>query len=363
MKILFDFQILVTQKFGGISRYFYELHQGFKSENDIRVQCIQSRNEYFDSIISKRFYDTDNRIKLKIIGIINRIHRFFNIIYFRPDIFHATYYDLWLIPFLPKNTKLVITIHDMIHEKYPHYFPESDQTSKRKKLACKKADLIISISENTKLDLIDCFSLDENKIKVVHHGLCQEIANRINNSSKKKNQVLFVGKRDGYKNFSFFVSSVSSIMIANSISLVCAGGGKFTKRELELFKKLGILDLVSQRSVSDQELNILYSESLFLAFPSIYEGFGLPILESWSNGTPLLLSDNSCFKEIASDAALFFKVDNNQDLKERFYELYSDEQLRNELTILGTRRLEAFSKNLMISKTMDAYKSVLNSKH
>ena len=363
MKILFDFQILATQRFGGISRYFYELYEGFKSDHDISVQCIQSRNAYFETVFEKKAYDSNNKIELKLIAILNRLHRFFKILLFRPDVFHATYYDLWLIPFLPNKTKLVITIHDMIHEKYPEYFPKSDQTSKRKEFACKKADLIISISENTKLDLIDHFSINENKIKVVHHGLSQRESKSFGNRIIKRNQILFIGKRDGYKNFSFFINNISSILTEKSISLVCVGGGKFTKIENNTFKRLGISDLISQKSVNDQELIALYAESLFLVFPSIYEGFGLPILESWINKTPILLSDNSCFREVGGDSAIFFKIGNAEDLKKGFFQLYNNEQLRNQLILSGTERLKLFSKQLMISRTIDAYRSVLFDKH
>lgn len=133
--------------------------------------------------------------------------------------------------------------------------------------------------------------------------------------------------------------------------MVIAGGGNLTEDEIEFLNTNQIRTTTFHLSATDNQLNLLYKNAICFVFPSIYEGFGIPILEAFKNNCPILLSNSSCFPEIAGDAALYFEPDSIESLVTRIEQLLQDETLRNQLVNKGTGK----TQKLYFRKMYDRY--------
>lgn len=170
--------------------------------------------------------------------------------------------------------------------------------------------MIIAVSEYTKNEIISFYGIDEAKIKVIYHG-----ASMMPMAQKEdKGYLLYVGERGGYKNWERFVRSVAPMINEEELKLICTGK-EFTKKEKKLLFELGIENRVSARFVLDNEMRDVFAHASAFIYPSKCEGFGLPILEAWANGCPVVLAKASCFTEIARDAALYFNLDDEDGLR------------------------------------------------
>ena len=232
---------------------------------------------------------------------------------------HLTYYDK--VYNLKKKVKKILTIYDLIHEKFNYYYGK--ELSNYKKKSINFADEIICISNNTKNDLLNFYDVDEAKVSVIHLGV--EKKNFIKKLKLDQQVILYVGNRRKYKNFDRFIKaySISNDLVKNS-KIICFGGGKFTEDEKKYIKSLHIPEnKISQISGDDNLLNQLYKSVEFLIVPSLYEGFGLPILEAMSCGCPVLCGDKSSMPEVANYAALYFdasEVDSIRYSMQSFFE-------------------------------------------
>jgi glycosyltransferase involved in cell wall biosynthesis len=225
------------------------------------------------------------------------------------DVFHPTFFDDYFMPYLGKKP-LVVTIHDMAMERYPEMFPLSGLEMRRKKELAQRADHIVAVSENTKKDVIELYGIPEDKITVIYHGAPKALSSySLKDKPIEYPYILYVGSRWTYKNFVPFIEAVLPIMRERqNLNIVCTGT-PFSADEMTLFRQHGIEDRVHQMFVSADELATLYVNAECFIYPSLYEGFGIPILEAWRCGCPVLLNNASCFPEIAGDAAIYFNLD------------------------------------------------------
>jgi glycosyltransferase involved in cell wall biosynthesis len=172
--------------------------------------------------------------------------------------------------------------------------------------------------------------------------------------------LLYVGTRSGYKNFRAFVGAIAPLLKADAdLVVLCVGGGAFNTSERKFFSELRIFDRLTQVEASDPELASLYHSARAFVFPSLYEGFGIPILEAFSCGCPCVLSRASCFPEIAGDAALYFDVDDEDSMTELIRKALYDESVRNELVTRGLQRHKMFSWQKTAKETLDVYRSAV----
>ncbi|MBP3818295.1 MAG: glycosyltransferase family 4 protein [Butyrivibrio sp.] len=354
MKILYDYQILRSQKYGGISRYYYELIQYLKKQEDVcaEIRCLFSKNKYFEGKLDD--YSCKDFKFLYGKSYINMFYFDWILNNSDYDIFHPTYYNPYYVE--KCKGKVVITVHDMIHEIYPEMVHNAKKIIDWKKKCVNKADHIIAISERTKADLLYYFPhLTEEKISVVYHGGPREYATDIIEGIPSK-YVLFVGQRLRYKNFDVLCKAMNMLMKDDpEIYLMCVGGGKFTKDEL---KKMRYPSRCIQYDLSDNKLNYAYQNAQCFVFPSKYEGFGIPILEAFGNNCPIILSNTSCFPEIAGDAALYFEPDNYKELFEKMRDLiYGND--KGKYIRKGISRLQNFSWDKVGTQTLDIYKALV----
>ncbi|GAF90130.1 unnamed protein product, partial [marine sediment metagenome] len=251
------------------------------------------------------------------------------------DIFHPTYYDPYFLDYI-SNKPFVLTIYDMIHEVFASYFHCSDRVSEYKKLLALKADKIITISENTKEDIIKFYNISEKKIKVIY--LASSFTNynidKIKNTNIKhklpRKYILYVGTRWGYKNFHIFVKAISLLLKSDrNLFIVCVGGGNFDENEKELLASLSIQNRVFQFQISDKGLQALYKNALAFVLPSLYEGFGITVLESFACGCPVICSKTSSLPEVAGDAALYFEPESELSILNSVQKVIYNNNLRN----------------------------------
>ena len=368
MKILYDHQIFTNQVYGGISRYFYELMNHFSQNEDVKfdISLKYSNNHYLENInfINHKtfFKDINFKGKSHIMASINEFHSKRVLIKHDFDIFHPTYYNPYFLKYIDKKP-FVVTVYDMIHELYPELFSKKNEIAERKKILTRKADLILSISENTKNDLIEIYDVPENKVKVVYlansliSSNCLTIDKLIERYDINKSYLLYVGSRNSYKNFGMLLDIYSN-HFSEKFGLICFGGNAFNKVELKKIASIKTSHKVIQLSGSDDLLASLYKHAFCFVFPSLYEGFGIPPLEAMSMGCPVIASNASSIPEVVDDATIQFAPHSKDELIDAIESLY-DESKRNDLIKRGFEQEKKFNWDKMANETLDIYKSIL----
>lgn len=358
MKILYDFQAFSFQKYGGVSRYFSEILKGFSS----KLPIIICDNYYLKNNKELKFLSFKMNFmgKIRLFSFFNKIYSYYYLLFYKYDIFHPTYYNPYFLKLLNKKP-FVLTIHDMIHEKFPEMLSPNDNTVVWKKTLAYKAKRIIAVSEQTKKDIVEILKINPEKIDVIYHGssfckvrLCEKFSSKLVDDF-----ILFTGKRTGYKNFKNFILALKPVLNKNkNLHLICAGGGSFKKDELLIFKSLEIDDQILNFQCNDQELKTLYVKSKFFVFPSIYEGFGIPLLEAMSSQTAIVCSNTSCFPEIVSDCAILFDPNDIYDMRSKI-QLALSTDLSSYIK-KGLRRLKFFNWDKAVEKTRITYNKTYN---
>jgi glycosyltransferase involved in cell wall biosynthesis len=366
MKILFDHQTFTLQKYGGISRYFYEIIRRFETKGSIEAitSLFLSNNYYISENKDIKHIDFFPTLEFKgkgAIGIfINKLVTVINIKNKRFDIFHPTYYDPYFLRHIG-DKPFVLTVHDMIHEKFSDNFPRNDKTSIYKRELAEKAAKIIAISDSTKNDLIELFDISPDKIEVVYHGNSMVVNDAfVFEPIFNKKYILFVGARGSYKNFDRFIISIASLLDDSpNLRVICVGGGSFIKSELLLFKNLKIEKQILQYTLDDNSLAHFYKNATLFVFPSLYEGFGIPILESFACGCPLVCSNTSSFPEIAGNGAEYFDPYDEISILSSVKYVLNNSERRVTLVGNGNERLKCFSWEKAFESTKKVYEDVM----
>ncbi len=363
MKILYDHQIFSYQKYGGISRYFYELIKNIGND-EAKSSTEFSNNHYLkmDKDIHCKQFLANYRFRGKN-RLLNMVNEVFSIVQIKNgnfEIFHPTFYNTYFLKYL-KGKPFVLTVHDMIDEKFPEMSTHNKIISNNKMILANKANKIIAVSKCTKKDLIDIFGIEKSKIEVVYHGNSMLLQSNVDiNLNIPKKYILFVGKRGGYKNFNLFIESVSRLLLEDlDLFVVCIGGDKFKSDEIDLFEELGIQDFVLQFNLDDNLLAQFYSKALAFVFPSKYEGFGMPILESFACNCPVICSNTSSLPEIAGDGAVFFDPYSKDSIRSAVKRVIRNNVLRTNLINKGKERLKDFSWIKTTLETKKIYENIL----
>ena len=358
IKVLYDSQTFTGQRFGGISEYFNTLITCHDASYEPMISGSVSNNIYvpnFDCAMKPFFPEKQFKGKLKLMKFINRMDDKKHIQKESEyDLYHPTYYEAVTYP---KDKPVVITAHDFISELFPSGNSPAPITE-QKRISFERADKIICISENTRKDLLKLFpEVDESKTELVYHALTWE---RKDPLSSEKPYILFTGVRNAYKNFPRFVKAVSPLLQKYDLELLCSGHG-FNDAELQLFEELGIKERVHHKFAKDKaELQDMYRGALLFVFPSLYEGFGFPILEAYASGCPIALSNTSCFPEIAGDAGTYFDPESEDSIRAAVDFLIESEDLRNMKREKGYERLSFFTIENLIRNTAAVYNAAVN---
>jgi glycosyltransferase involved in cell wall biosynthesis len=372
VKLLFDSQIFDWQISGGISRYFIELFHRLDKEKsiDLLFKVNHSYNTYIQGTkwlkSSPKFTNVKFKGKLRIVkGVNEYINRKYSNNLLKKgtqDLFHPTYYDTYFLQHIGKRP-FVLTVYDLTHELYFAKSASTDIVLASKKKLIEGAHHIISISENTKKDIIEHYNIPPDKITTVYlsGGFDEKTSDTTITEVQgiPKDYILFVGSRSNYKNFLAFVKEAAPVLIKHKVSLVVAGGGDLNGGEAALLKELNIWEqTVALSHVSDVLLQKLYKNAMLFVFPSLYEGFGIPVLESMQCKCPALLSNNSSLPEVGGDAAVYFDPLVQGDLQSKLELLIPDETKRKSMVEMGTAQATKFNWDHTAQRHIEVYNTL-----
>ncbi|RMT93778.1 hypothetical protein ALP39_200428 [Pseudomonas marginalis pv. marginalis] len=367
MKVAFDYQIFSLQAFGGISRYYVSLAeqlsvQGHSPKIFAPLHCNEYLSKASPQIVDGKRVASKSSKMMRLTLPVNQVISNGRMRSWAPDVAHETYFSM----FKPsrRSCPTVLTVYDMVHEKFPEEFSRWGNISVRKRVAVDRADHVICISQSTRNDLIQAFNVDESKVSVVHLGFDNFAESSEHNESPDgacRPYLLFVGNRTGYKNFQGFLKAFAlSSALKADYDIACFGGGAFTAFETELIRTLGLSpERVVHRGGSDKILGELYSRAVAFVYPSMYEGFGLPPLEAMAKGCPVIVSNSSSMPEVVGDAGCYFDPLSIEEMSSAMEKVVFSASLRQSLVSAGYNRLRKFSWASCAEKTMDVYTQVV----
>lgn len=320
-RVVFDEQIFIMQKMGGVSRYFSDLIAGLlERENPTfrtELSCVSGQ-----SVIAIRrgqikpsptFQESPKIHYLRNTGARLRSR------YAR--IHHQTYYHRRFLK-LPKHALRVATVHDMIPEKFPEFFLSNPHLEKMTYL--RNCHAIVSVSESTRADLLNLRPELEPKVFTIPLGVRSfwfdqsdpHAGGGVGQVAPRRSQdgfLLFVGARDGYKNFDLLLTALAQLG-HESPQLVVVGRERLSISECQRIHELDLDHVVRHVDADDEVLRHLYASAIGLVYPSRYEGFGLPVLEAMAAGCPVLASRSSSLPEVGAEAALYFEPESRESL-------------------------------------------------
>lgn len=363
LNVAFDHQIFTFQKYGGISRYFYEVARRLATNDEFNVHIYAGlhQNSYLESAPSNLVVGRRVPYAPKTSPLFMSFNSHINRRIFRrnvPDIIHETYYENTNTS---SKSKIITTIHDMILEKFSNSV--TDQTALfEEKAAIERADHIICVSNHTRQDLLEFFDLPAGKISTVYHGYSLQNFDEIKNSPiVDAPYVLYVGDwRSPYKNFKGLLKAYGSIKhFQSEFKLACIGVRRVSKDMLEAMKQAEVAEAnVLFFSGSDMTLANLYKYALALVYPSLYEGFGIPPLEAMSLGCPVICSNVSSIPEIVSDGGYYFDPHDIDSISSSVEKVLSSLELRQSLIAKGKERVKFFSWEKCAAQTGLVYEQL-----
>jgi glycosyltransferase involved in cell wall biosynthesis len=361
MQVLYDGHIYLMQAAGGVNRYFANLIGRLPPDVIPYLTMCGPRSIHFPVNSRMKVYSYR---RFRPASISYRLEKLFfeyanNARSY--DLAHPTYYTL-----LSRNEferfrcPVVITVWDMIHELFPAELDPKGRHAEEKRRAIMAAQAVICISENTRHDLLERYSVAPDKVRVTH------LASEIDASLAQGPEVvpnrpyfLYVGLRYRYKNFNGLLVAFSRMLPARSGLALCVVGAPFNDTEKKLIVELGLDSAVEHyRQVSDAHLAKLYYHSVAFVYPSLYEGFGIPPLEAMACGTPVVASNRSSIPEVVGDAGLLFDPERTDELTDILIALADDSSLREQLIAKGYKREKAFSWDKTVSQTLEIYREV-----
>ena len=284
------------------------------------------------------------------------------------DIFHGLSHEL------PRNNenltcKKIVTIHDLIFKTHPEYFPFIDRSFYH--IKCKHslhtADKIIAISENTKNDIIKYFNIDPHKIEVIYQSCFGQYysSDQSQNTELPKSFPtefnLSVGSLEPRKNIASVIKAYSHINAESRIPLFLIGNGKKHKKYLQkhinrlhLQKDIHILS-----NIPTHLLPTIYRNAGMLIYPSFYEGFGLPVVESLLSSTPVITSKNSSLVEAGGPDSFYIDPNSSESIAHAIQTIQNDTALAKKMSEKGKAyALKNFDPKVLTQKMMNLYESV-----
>lgn len=270
--------------------------------------------------------------------------------------------------------KKIFTLPGLEQFVLPNVFSWYDRLYSRimEPLYCRRANAIIVMTETARINLKKYINVSDNKINVIyasHHKRFEVIKNKKDLLAIKKkynlpeNYIFFIGGITPLKNFSNIIKAFKIIKDKIPVKLVMTGfkRWKYT-RDLELIKKLKLQDdVINLGFVPDDDLPYLYSLARCLLFPSLYEGFGIPILEAHASGCPVICSKTGCTPEVSGKAALLVNPYDYKEIAKAVFDILNDMDLREKLIASGLDNLKRFSWSKNARQTLELFEKIYRS--
>jgi len=362
VKVIYDSQIFAQQEFGGISRYICALASGISHFSGVDVKIVaplhinQHLKEAERAMVTGMYVHPlpkTGRIIKALSGAL-----FWPLAgLMRPDLIHETYFANHTAH---RKVPHVLTVYDMIHEKFPESFRDGEAVTRSKKRAVERVDHVLCISESTRRDLQEMYSLDDDCLTVTYLGYDTLMQTDVNAQDLIGSfpYILYVGGRHGYKNFDGLLRAfASSAWLKANFRLVCFGGGAFSQAELGLMAGFGLsATQLLHVGGGDDRLAALYRGAAAFVYPSKYEGFGIPPLEAMSMDCPVICSNTSSIPEVVGDAGEYFDPHDPDSIRVSIERILQSTSLRAELVASGRERCKRFSWERCAQETLAVYR-------
>jgi len=365
MRVVVDGVIGSYQKVGGISRLFQEiLPRMAKQDSSLEIVVLPTTDVW------KRLSQREGRIRIfpqlpwqagHIKGWPFLARRLINPLLQRavltPDtIWHSTYFTL------PprRNVPNIVTVHDLISEM--NLIHVSEMFHEQKRQAILRADKVICVSECTRRDVIRFYSVVPEKVVVVWNGYNNDTFNTDKEQMSNSPNIvcpylLYVGRRQGYKNFDLLLQAYAQWQERKEVILIVVGS-EWTADEKQRLAEFNLTnEVVRLENVMDEHLRDLYQNALAFVFPSLYEGFGIPLLEAMACGCPIIASRIPTTVEIAEDCPIYFSPGDQKELQECFDAVFSQNSLKSKIAS-GLSIVKKYSWDKTAAKTLSVYREL-----
>lgn len=269
----------------------------------------------------------------------------------------------------------VVSIHDLIFRHYPEFYSRVDRSiyNGKTKYACENADRIIAISEATKRDIIAAYRVPEYRIQVIYQA-CNERFFEHRSSEERRaarerhrlpeTYMLYVGTVNERKNLLNLVVALDRLPAELDIPLVVVGQPTPYQRKVERFIASRQLNerVLFRTDVMDDDLPAIYQSAILLAMPSLYEGFGLPILEALASGVPVLAGERSSLPEAGGPGSIYVDPEDPEAIAEGLARILESEDLRKPMSRMGRDYASRFTSAVISNQLMQSYRDLLASR-
>lgn len=289
------------------------------------------------------------------------------------DIYHTQYITPW---FVPRRIKIVTIIHDISFNFFCRFIKWSDLLFLKMliPISLKRADAIVAVSEFTKKEIVSYYNVDPKKIYVAYNSIADEFLTLASEEKKAEARkkyglpekyILYVGTLQPRKNIPHLIEAFARISDRLPEMKLVIGGNRnahnFDKRIDKKIEKLKIGEkIVFAGYIDDEDKSAVFAAAHVFAFPSLYEGFGIPVLEAMSQQVPVLASDIAPLREVGADGALYGSCENLDNFAEMLYNSCADNQLRSRLILAGTKQARIYSWKKTAEKTIAIYSTLLH---
>lgn len=287
----------------------------------------------------------------------------------KPDIYHGLSNE---IPYGIKGTKskTVVTIHDLIFLRFPNLYKAADRKiyDRKFRYASENADMVIAVSKQTANDIIEFYKIPEHRIKVVYQGcnpLFYKLIDEVQlNTFKNKHQLpkeflLYIGTIEERKNLLGIIEAIHK----NKIEIPLVAIGRKTAYFEKIQEYVNRYQLEKQilffENLSNTDLPAFYQSAKVFVYPSFFEGFGIPILESLASGTPVITSQGGCFGEAAGSHSVFIDPHKHESIAEGIEKVLSSKELRINMIIEGRKHAKNFTEEEVAKNLMSVYEQLL----
>jgi glycosyltransferase involved in cell wall biosynthesis len=390
MKILFNNELFESDFYCGINKYYGILFNNLSKLETVLQPCyirnpFINQNNFPESVfyLNKAFYRHGKKDKFltflkKSLPFSSKLFNF--LLKKNRDIFLQRLlkndFDILHLDFCWSPNKemidviskyvtkpIILVVHDIGLYAIPTdpYYSKKFFAPPEAKELLKIATKIIAISKTTKRDLIKFFSVAENKIEIVYNCYNKFESLPCEGAELPKKYILYVGQRFHRKNFHFFVNSIREILLNDPEIKLVFTMQPLTDEEKSYIACLGILDsFVFVKAGNERNLAYLYENALCCAVPTLYEGFGMIILEAMTYGCPVLTSDvDSAMREVGGDAARYFDPLDQRSICEVTKEVLYNEELRKKMAQDGLEQAKKFTSQNMIKRVIEIYSQSL----
>jgi len=283
------------------------------------------------------------------------------------DVFHGLSQELPLK--MPVSVKKIVTVHDLIFIRYPELYNPLDVFIYKVKVkaACQQADKILATSIQTKNDIVDFLKIDPEKIDVVYQGCHPSFKRKISVAEIEKvktkyklpeSYILNVGTIEERKNVLLLIKALSQLPKDLKSHVVVIGRAtKYKTRITEEAGRLGVGEWITfLHNVSFADLPAIYQGARIFVYPSIFEGFGIPIVEALESSVPVIAATGSCLSEAGGPGSIYINPSDEGELAEQLKKVLADNELRTRMIASGKNYIEQFEPKVIAEKLLTTYK-------